>query len=270
MHVDEPNSSGTALEYGITGNFLVDCGATTHISNDETKFVSFQENFDGKKHKIELADGTKGNYAVKRGMVLIRIKDSEGKVCDLHLDNVLLIPTFPQNIFSIKATAEKGAKVELGSTTGSLIASNGTQFPICSKNRLYYLQTYGNDDFETLHKINSCKQPKVKTTSLEKWHKILGHVNTADILKLEKVVDDMKIVDHKFICTTCPLSKPVVFRSREEDKRASKPLDFIHSDIAGPINPVARDCIKYVINFVDDYSGCCFVYFLKQKSDVNK
>ena len=270
MHIEEPQPQSSRKENYEMGTFLVDCGATTHISNDESKFVSFQDDFDGSKHKIELADGTKGTFALKRGKVLILIKDNDNQVRELYLDDVLFIPSFPQNIFSVKAAAEKGAKVELGATTGYLIAKNGTKFPICSKNRLYYLQTYGNhNEIEMLdHGVNSCNQPSTKTTSLEEWHKIFGHANPDDILNLEKVVDDMKVIKKKFTCTTCPLSKPVVYRSRKADERATRPLEFIHSDIAGPINPVARDGVKYIINFVDDYSGCCFVYFLKQKSDA--
>ena len=94
-------------------------------------------------------------------------------------------------------------------------------------------------------------------------------MNETDILQLEKVVKDMKITDKKEItCETCPLSKQVVHRSREPDERATKPLEFIHSDIGGPITPIAKDGFKYVINFVDDFSGASIVYFLKHKSDA--
>ena len=35
---------------------LVDCGATTHIINDESKFSNFDDKFAPEKHYIELAD----------------------------------------------------------------------------------------------------------------------------------------------------------------------------------------------------------------------
>ena len=44
-------------------------------------------------------------------------------------------------------------------------------------------------------------------------------------------------------------------------------LAFVHSDLAGPIQPLAKDGYKYVINFIDDYSGLTMLYFLKHKSD---
>ena len=80
-------------------------------------------------------------------------------------------------------------------------------------------------------------------------------------MKLEKVVEDMKITSKKdFSCNTCTLSKQVAHRSREPDERATKPLQFVHSDIAEPIEPIAKEGMRYVINFVDDFTGACFIF----------
>lgn len=45
---------------------------------------------------------------------------------------------------------------------------------------------------------------------------------------------------------------------------------MIHTDLAGPIDPVAKDGFRYAIIFVNDYSGCTFTYYLKEKSDAPK
>ena len=79
---------------------LVDCGATTHIINDESKFSKFDDKFAPEKHYIELADGTRSNnVALKRGDVEITIMDTTGKCVNARLKNALYIPTYPQNIF---------------------------------------------------------------------------------------------------------------------------------------------------------------------------
>ena len=52
--------------------------------------------------------------------------------------------------------------------------------------------------------------------------------------------------------------------------RATKILALIHSDLASPIQLLAKygyTC-KYVINFIDDYSGLTMLYFFKYKSDT--
>ena len=72
------------------------------------------------------------------------------------------------------------------------------------------------------------------------------------------------IVRHAFC-----LSKQTL-ATEEPDVRATKAFELVHTDLAGPIDPVAKDGFKYAIIFVDDYSGCTFMYFLKEKSDVVK
>ena len=72
----------------------------------------------------------------------------------------------------------------------------------------------------------------------------------------------------KFDCEICILGKMTQYVNREPDAKAEKCLEFIHCDIAGPVIPVAREGFRYSINFIDDYSGTTFVYFLKNKSDA--
>jgi len=56
--------------------------------------------------------------------------------------------------------------------------------------------------------------------------------------------------------------------SRHSDVRATKPLELVHCDLCGPIQPVAKDGFKYAISFVDDFSSATTVYFLRQKTDA--
>ena len=73
-----------------------------------------------------------------------------------------------------------------------------------------------------------------------------------------------------FNCETCILAKQTNTRNHQPDPRATKPFELIHTDLAGPIEPVAKDGYKYAIIFTDDFSGCLFTYFLKSKSDAPK
>ena len=71
-------------------------------------------------------------------------------------------------------------------------------------------------------------------------------------------------------CQTCILSKQINTRNRGADVRATESFELVHTDLASPIDPIAKDGFRYVIIFVDDYSGCTFTYFLKEKSDAVK
>ncbi|KAF2353883.1 Integrase catalytic core [Trinorchestia longiramus] len=71
-----------------------------------------------------------------------------------------------------------------------------------------------------------------------------------------------------FYRETCVQEKMTEYRTRVPDYRAVKPLQLIHSDLAGPITPVSNEGSKYVISFIDDYSGVVHVYFFRRKSDA--
>ena len=138
-----------------------------------------------------------------------------------------------------------------------LTALDGTQFPIEQHGRLYYL----------------CKTgvAKKRGENLETWHKLLGHCNLTDLKKLENVVEGMSISSSKeFKCETSILSKTTNTRSHKADIRPTKPFEIIHTDLSGLIDPVAKNGFRYAMIFVDDYSGCSFMYFLKEKSDAPK
>ena len=111
-----------------------------------------------------------------------------------------------------------------------------------------------------------------KSGSLELWHQIMGHCNKEDVLKQEKVVKGMKITGKKtdLHCEPCIRGKQVQYFNRLPDEKAKSPMEFVHSDVAGPITPVAREGFRYAISFVDDFSGATFVYFLKKKAEATK
>lgn len=49
---------------------------------------------------------------------------------------------------------------------------------------------------------------------------------------------------------------------------ATQPLQLVHSDICGPINPTSNSKERYFITFTDDYSRKTWVYFWGEKSEA--
>ena len=241
-------------------SLLVDCGATAHIITDKEKFSSFEKNFDPSKHFIELADGNRSNNIVLgKGKATTVLYDVNGISHNVILENALYIPSFSQDIFSVQSAVEKGASLNLSANVSELRTPDGTRFNCEKKGKLYYL--------------NKMAQEKCVSRSLNEWHQVLGHCNERDIMSLEKVVSGMKIVNARReaeVCETCTLGKMPQTVSRIPDKKATKPLEFVHTDLAGPVTPTAREGFRYAMSFVDDFSGSYFVYFLKNKSDAVK
>ncbi len=119
-------------------SLLVDCGATSHIITDRSKFIEFDKTFEPESHFIELANGTREHSTAKaRGRVIVNLRDSAGKVITVTLSDALFIPTYPNDIFSVRAAAEKGAVVVFGDKS-YMQAKDGTRFNIVQSGRLYY------------------------------------------------------------------------------------------------------------------------------------
>ena len=250
---DTINKSG--INNKSNSSLLVDTGATSHIINDKSKFVDFDKEFNPSAHVIELADGSKPNVVLGKGNAKVKLYDVNGNAREVMLNSALYVPSYDQNIFSVHAAIERGASISLDKQVKQLKCPDGTTFGMEQKGRLYYL--------------NSISSSKNSACSLHEWHKILGHCNYGDVQKLENVVEGMNISNYDEVeCTVCTKGKMCQFRNRSPDERATAPLDFVHCDLAGPIDPVGRDGFKYALSFVDDYSGIIMVYFLKCKSDT--
>ena len=56
-------------------NLLVDTGATSHIINDNSKFVGFDTSFDSSSHFMELVDGSKANVVLGKGDANVKLFD---------------------------------------------------------------------------------------------------------------------------------------------------------------------------------------------------
>ena len=59
-------------------------------------------------------------------------------------------------------------------------------------------------------------------------------------------------------------------RAQQACENLKQPLELIHTDICGPINPESFSGKRYFISFIDDYSRKTWAYFLKGKSKVFK
>ena len=170
------------------------------------------------------------------------------------------MPTFPMNIFSVNTVTKKGSSVCFYPSYAELITPNGTVFEINCDTDLYFLKFYRGSTQTT--RINVVR-------NLQSWHKVLGHCNKDDIVKLQYLVDGMKIDGKKdFVCEPCILGKHTQTFNREPSQRATQPLEFVSTDVCGPITPVSSNGFEYAISFTDNYSGYIFLYFIKKKSDA--
>ena len=190
------------------------------------------------------------------------IKDAHGQLCKAELQNALLVPGYPCDIFSVNAAMKTGGEITFSSTGAHKTTQDGNNFDIVKHGQLYYLPVVNHD---------SAKVTRERT--IQQLHKIMGHCNQKDLIQLEEVVNGLEIMNpnEDFFCDICCKGKqPHLPISKDPNSRATKPLELVHSDLSGPVTPTAKDGFAYCMNFVDDYSGMVFYYFLKKKSDATR
>jgi hypothetical protein len=149
-----------------------------------------------------------------------------------------------------------------------LLNGDETIFPFHERNGLSFL-------------FNGEQSTACKCRSIDEWHRGLGHCNKKD----EQYVDGMNIEKvpelGKSECQTFVKAKFSQSLSRIPREKSDKPLQLVHADLAGPVNPVGTLGYKYVALFSDDFSGMLalfsddfsgmhFVCFLKEKSQAHE
>ena len=73
----------------------------------------------------------------------------------------------------------------------------------------------------------------------------------------------------KGICKGCIVGKHDEHKyDKGKKRRVVQVLDMIHSDLIGHFPTPSYGNSRYVLNLIDDFSRYCWVYFLKQKSEV--
>ena len=91
---------------------MVDTGAPSHIIKDIERVKDFNDSFQPDNHFIELADGTKTNgIALTRGDAEICLVNANRNMESITLKGALFIPSYPQDIFSVKSATGNGVAI---------------------------------------------------------------------------------------------------------------------------------------------------------------
>lgn len=241
-----------------TNDWYIDSGATMHMCRHPDWMYDLQI---PPIQKIMVAN----NDAVTvQKMGNVNIKTT---VCnDEHLiqvRNVLLVPELSANLLSVSQLTKKGCKVEF-TDEGCVIYNSQNSIIATARltNNMYKLNTVTG---------NACAVAAVENKAdLNTWHRRMGHLNIADVKKLEKCAEGVNISNTKesTSCLPCFEAKQTRLPFPHSGSRADTLLEIVHSDVCGPMETPSRGGAKYFITFIDDKSRKVYVYFLKNKMDI--
>ena len=247
-------------------SWLVDSGASSHMTRNKGLLVNYQE-FEVPE-KVGLGDGRTVD-AVGVGNVCMNMTFRVGQPKRSVMYHVLYVPELACNLFSVRAAATRGNIVQFGHTrcwirdADGILKGMGTLV-----NKLYQL------DCEPIEsEYASAASVSSSDYSANLWHQRLGHLN----------IHQLKEIVQKEIATGIRLPKKANLSFCEgcvEGKMHRKPfkpvgeirstrrLQLVHSDVCGPMQTESIGGRKYFVTFIDDYSRCCAVYFMRNKSEV--
>lgn len=261
--VEEEASIAIAMNAQISSNknWCVDSGATSHMCNDRSKFLSFSP---VNNQKVRLAvDAT--TEIIGKGTVLLTVSD-ECNSKNIKLNDTLCVPDLKTNLLSISKTTANGYYVNFKNSHAMILNQKGEVVVKAErKGDLYFI----NDFTESTAAASS------NSGEMLEWHNRYGHLNEKDLKKLcvKGMIKGMSIDDSEKLpfCETCILGKQSAKPFPQISlTRSNKPLELIHSDVCGPMRTKSIGGSTFFATFIDDKSRYVEVFFLKAKSDVKK
>ncbi|KAJ1520304.1 hypothetical protein ONE63_004503 [Megalurothrips usitatus] len=234
--------------------FTLDSGATKHLVKSEVP-VSFIERLQ-RPVKIIIAKTNVFLMAYSKGM-LFGHTDVDGVRQRFDLE-VLVVNELTHNLLSIPCLNSDGYWTSFGEDK-CYIEFENTLLAVgsLSANSLFLLEV-GLDD-----------QPDMCLMTAEEglWHKRLGHLGYDNMKRLCGMVsgiDKLKCEGERF-CEVCIEGKQARLPFGGTRPETTRPLERVHSDLCGPIKPVAYNGVKYIMTIIDDYTHYVVVYGLKSK-----
>jgi hypothetical protein len=102
----------------------------------------------------------------------------------------------------------------------------------------------------------------INDSNIITWHARLGHIGQDRLHRLARAGLLGSLTKEKLlICEHCLAGKATRLPFGKA-KRASSPLQLIHSDICGPMNVRARHGGNYFITFIDDFTQFGHIYLI--------
>lgn len=216
------------------GIWMLDGGASDHMTSDKELFVEFRKS---EGHVIV------GNGEPLKIEGIGKIKLSISTECggyDLGFAEALYVPELVDNLISQGTLEKKGYKIVSYNGVSEISLDDVVYLKCFRVGTLYYVTTEDGTSISELKQMYEAElvNKKASRVSFVKWHERLGHLNPADMAKIRAI--DLKDGTTQEGCGVCCAGKmkrsPFTPSELQENVDI---LDRIHSDLMGPIKPAS-------------------------------
>ena len=250
--------------------WLLDTGATCHITNDESLMFNTVEC----DETVVIGDGTIITSTLKGGVTLINSWNER-----INLYDVLYIPGFERNLISMRQLDKQGGwnlNVNNGRAT---INKSGIRIRLMTEEGGYSLhcRRTAPPDIKSQYAVRKFHQKHhraypakaVKKIDVKTAHEIYGHP-CDEALKKTLKNNGFELTGTRPICEPCAYAKA---RAKSVSKltklKAREAGERLYVDTSGPYAPAISGS-QYWFLVVDDYTRKSWSYFGKKKNQLGE
>ena len=245
-------SLSVGSENDLSAPWIIDSGATNHMTGSSRRFLSYAPR--SGKDRVKIADGSS---APIMGCGIVSCTSS------LSLNPVLHVPNFPLSLLSVSSiTKSLNCRAVFEPTfcvfqelKSGRVLGTGTE-----RDGLYYLD----------NKVAPLALSTVSTSNTDELlllHHRLGHPSFQSLGRMFPSLFT-SCCKEKLICEVCELAKHTRINYPSSGERCNVPLEVVHSDVWGPSKVTSLLGERWYVTFIDGFSRCTWLYLLKHKSEV--
>ncbi|TFY52466.1 hypothetical protein EVJ58_g10003 [Rhodofomes roseus] len=253
---------------GRTTDWIMDSGASKTITNDMADFWDYTPY----EEPMIFSTAGKSKIAAYGEGTIKGVVHVEGKHIVSTITNVAYIPAASSRLFSTGVIERSGFTLVQGG--GRMVIFDQPILHGSDRIRGNKIMEAHHTPFNNLYMLHMEIMKPQLAKSADKsnfrlWHQRFGHSSEEVIRQLPKHTKGVDSIGDKdkSPCAGCQWGKSHRAPFPTSDKRASKPLEIVHTDEDGPMRTTAIGGWRYFISFLDDYSGLGRAYFLKHKND---
>jgi hypothetical protein len=240
---------------------ILDTGATDHLCNDRSKFISF----DSGTYYAVIKTGAGPITVTQKGTIKVNLTCSDGSVLPVTFSNVLFAPEMFVSVLSHSQLRQKNVYYH-GFDHKLYHRRSDTDFEIAYTPEIDRIPTFllADDELKAAQLLafaaantprQNSKLIPTRDVSLRDLHELFGHADVQTLRQLVSSTTGLRLTDVTgFSCEVCMLSSSQKQVSRRSPNRSTHFLHRVHVDIVGPVTPRGIHGEQHWIIYTDDYS----------------
>ncbi|KAH9442915.1 hypothetical protein Pst134EB_033155 [Puccinia striiformis f. sp. tritici] len=199
-------------------------------------------------------EDSKKMCATHRGTARLKIGNST-----ITLHNALFVPNLTTNLISFAQLIKEKAVITAKEERMTITLNGNHTISVNTSNNLFEIEGVGKMQPTALNTDTKSHDSDLM------WHLRLGHASAA---RIKAIIDPSVNYKGRINCATCMKGKMIKLPFKGSFLPTSSPLEVVHGDLVGPINPATNNGFRYFLTLVDQHTGYIDVTLLKEKSEA--